>query len=102
MLTSRDVDTVILIGCTTSGCVRATAVDAMQHGFRVIVPRECVGDRHPAPHNASLLDIDSKYGDVLGRAEVLAHLAILPACLGEHERTGFANPPIRTIGSIRC
>jgi maleamate amidohydrolase len=78
MLTSRDVDTVILIGCTTSGCIRATAVDAMQHGFRVIVPRECVGDRHRAPHDASLFDIDSKYGDVLGRAEVLTYLAGLP------------------------
>lgn len=78
ILTSKGVDTVLLIGCTTSGCVRATAVDAMQHGFRVIVPRECVGDRHPAPHNASLFDIDSKYGDVTGRSEVLAHLCTTP------------------------
>jgi len=78
MLTSRHVDTVILIGCATSGCVRATAVDAMQYGFRVIVPRECVGDRHPAPHIANLFDINSKYGDVLDRAEVLAYLAGLP------------------------
>jgi maleamate amidohydrolase len=78
MLTSKGVDTVILMGCTTSGCVRATAVDAMQHGFRVIVPRECVGDRHPAPHNASLFDIDSKYGDVSSRSEVLAHLSAMP------------------------
>lgn len=78
MLTSRGVDTVILVGCTTSGCIRATAVDAMQHGFRVIVPRECVGDRHQAPHDASLFDIDSKYGDVLSRAEVLTYFAGLP------------------------
>lgn len=78
MLTSSGVDTVILIGCTTSGCIRATAVDAMQYGFRVIIPRECVGDRHQAPHDASLFDIDSKYGDVLSRAEVLTYFAGLP------------------------
>jgi maleamate amidohydrolase len=75
MLTSRAVDTVILIGCTTSGCIRATAVDAMQYGFRVIVPRECVGDRHQEPHEANLFDIDRKYGDVMSRADVMARLA---------------------------
>ena len=74
MLTSQGVDSVIVTGCSTSGCVRATAVDGMQHGFRVIVPRECVGDRHPAPHEANLFDIDSKYGDVVSKAEVLAYL----------------------------
>lgn len=68
MLTALSVDTVIVAGCSTSGCVRATAVDAMQHGFRVVVPRECVGDRHPEPHNANLFDINAKYGDVLGFA----------------------------------
>jgi maleamate amidohydrolase len=78
MLTSRGVDTVVLVGCTTSGCIRATAVDAMQHGFRVIVPHECVGDRHQAPHDANLFDIDRKYGDVLSRAEVLTYFAGLP------------------------
>lgn len=72
MLTARGVDTVILAGCSTSGCIRASAVDAMQHGFRTIVVRECVGDRHTAPHEANLFDIDSKYGDVVSAAEVLA------------------------------
>ena len=71
MLTSQGVDTIVLTGCSTSGCIRATAVDGMQHGFRVIVPRECVGDRHPEPHEANLFDIDSKYGDVVSKAEVL-------------------------------
>ncbi|MFU0436816.1 isochorismatase family protein, partial [Acinetobacter baumannii] len=61
----------ILTGCSTSGCVRATAVDAVQNGFRVIVPRECVGDRHSGPHEANLFDIDSKYGDVVSKQEVL-------------------------------
>jgi len=73
-LTAARVDTVIMVGCSTSGCIRASAVDGMQHGFRVIVPRECVGDRAPGPHEASLFDIDGKYGDVVGVAEALAYL----------------------------
>ncbi|WP_228285926.1 N-carbamoylsarcosine amidohydrolase [Acinetobacter rathckeae] len=64
-LHSAQIDTVILVGCSTSGCIRATAVDAVQHGFRTIVIKECVGDRHQAPHEANLFDIDSKYGDVV-------------------------------------
>ena len=74
-LTSRGVDTLIVTGCSTSGCIRATAVDGMQYGFRVMVPRECVGDRHPEPHEANLFDIDSKYGDVVSKAEVMEYLA---------------------------
>jgi maleamate amidohydrolase len=68
------IDTTILIGCSTSGCVRATAVDAIQHGFRVVVPRECVGDRHEGPHEANLFDINAKYGDVLSKAEVVTRI----------------------------
>ena len=75
LLTSQGVDTLIVTGCSTSGCVRATAVDGMQYGFRVIVPRECVGDRHPGPHEANLFDIDSKYGDVVSKPEVMDYLA---------------------------
>jgi maleamate amidohydrolase len=71
MLTALGVDTLVLAGCSTSGCIRATAVDGVQHGFRVIVPRECVGDRAPEPHEANLFDIDSKYGDVESLATVL-------------------------------
>lgn len=67
------VDTLILIGCSTSGCVRATAIDAIQYGFKVVVPRECVGDRHQSPHEANLFDINAKYGDVLPKAEVIAY-----------------------------
>ena len=74
-LTSQGIDTLIVTGCSTSGCVRATAVDGMQYGFRVMVPRECVGDRHPEPHEANLFDIDSKYGDVVSKAEVMEYLA---------------------------
>lgn len=73
-LTALGIDTVVIAGCSTSGCVRATAVDAMQHGYRTIVVRECVGDRHPSPHEANLFDIDSKYGDVVSMAETVAVL----------------------------
>lgn len=77
MLVWMGVDTLILTGCSTSGCVRATAVDGCSHGFRVIVPEECVGDRHAAPHQANLFDIHSKYGDVVSRQEVLDYFAAL-------------------------
>ncbi len=81
-LTAMRVDTLIMVGCSTSGCIRASAVDGMQHGFRVIIPRECVGDRAPEPHLANLFDIDSKYGDVVSLAEVLTYLTRL-----SHSRT---------------
>lgn len=73
-LTSMGVDTLILTGCSTSGCIRASAVDGMQYGFRVIVPRECVADRHSGPHEANLFDINSKYGDVVSKSEVMNYL----------------------------
>ena len=73
-LTAAGVDTTILLGCSTSGCVRATAIDSIQHGFRTVVPRECVGDRHDGPHEANLFDMNAKYADVLPRDEVVAHL----------------------------
>jgi len=76
-LTALSVDTVVLLGCSTSGCIRASAVDAMQYGFRTIVVRECVGDRHSAPHEANLFDIDSKYGDVVLRAKVMDYFGRL-------------------------
>jgi nicotinamidase-related amidase len=71
-LHAQGVDTLIVTGCTTSGCVRATAVDGLQHGLRVIVPRECVGDRAAGPHEANLIDIDGKYGDVMRVKDVIA------------------------------
>ncbi|MFN8433435.1 MAG: N-carbamoylsarcosine amidohydrolase [Anaerolineales bacterium] len=73
-MTSMGVDTLILTGCSTSGCIRASAVDGMQYGFRVIVPRECVADRHAGPHEANLFDINSKYGDVVSKGEVMEYL----------------------------
>ncbi|WP_370461439.1 isochorismatase family protein [Reyranella sp. CPCC 100927] len=74
LLTAQGVDTLIVCGVSTSGCVRATAVDGMQHGFRVIVPRECVADRHPEPHQANLFDINAKYGDVIAASDAKAFI----------------------------
>jgi nicotinamidase-related amidase len=73
-LTAHGVDTLLIAGVSTSGCVRATAVDACQNGFIPIVVRDAVGDRHPDVHEASLFDIDAKYADVVGLAEVEAYL----------------------------
>lgn len=70
LLAYHQIDTTILAGCTTSGCVRATAVDALQHGYRVIIPEECVGDRSQKAHEANLYDIQTKYGDVVQLKEI--------------------------------
>jgi maleamate amidohydrolase len=78
-LVSRRVDTLIITGCTTSGCVRATAVDACSYGFHTVVVEEAVGDRAALPHAASLFDIDAKYGDVVGLEETLTYLGGLSA-----------------------
>jgi maleamate amidohydrolase len=83
LLTAAGCDGVIVTGASTSGCVRATVVDALQHGFRPVVPREAVGDRNPAAHEANLYDIDTKYGDVVSLDEVVAHLE---ASAGAHAR----------------
>ncbi len=73
-LTAARIDTVIVCGCTTSGCVRATVVDAVQFGFRPIVAREAVGDRSASAHQQSLFDMDAKYADVVAIGEVVRYL----------------------------
>ena len=78
-LVSRGVDTLILTGCTTSGCVRATAVDAVQNGFRPIVVREAVGDRARPAHEQSLFDLQAKYADVVSVDETIAYLSRIKA-----------------------
>jgi maleamate amidohydrolase len=78
-LTAAGCDSVILTGLTTSGCVRASCVDAMSHGFRTAVVAEACGDRHAAPHEANLFDMNAKYADVVSEDEVLAFLAGLKA-----------------------
>jgi len=79
LLAANGCDSLIVTGASTSGCVRATAVDALQHGYRPIVPREAVGDRNPDAHAANLYDLDAKYGDVVSLAEVIEHLEELVA-----------------------
>lgn len=76
-LATLAVDTLVICGATTSGCIRATVVDALQHGFRPIVPAECVGDRSLEAHRANLMDIQGKYGDVVGLEVVLARFRSL-------------------------
>ncbi|MDQ2103962.1 isochorismatase family protein [Azospirillum isscasi] len=71
-LTQRGVETLLIAGATTSGCVRASVVDAMCHGFRPVVMADCVGDRALAPHEANLFDIGQKYGDVVPAERILA------------------------------
>ena len=73
-LNGLGVDTVVIVGCTTSGCIRASAIDAMQHGFHTVVVRDAVGDRAQTPHEVNLFDIDAKYGDVVSSGEVLEYL----------------------------
>ena len=73
-LAAEGCDSLIVTGASTSGCIRATAVDALQHGYRPVVPREAVGDRNVAAHEANLYDIDAKYGDVFSLNDVLEHV----------------------------
>jgi len=72
----KNVDTVIIAGCTTSGCVRASVVDSMSHNFRTIVATDAVGDRAIAPHEANLFDMGQKYADLLTCAEIIEHLKL--------------------------
>jgi maleamate amidohydrolase len=73
-LTANGIDTLIITGITTSGCVRATCVDTVSHGFIPIVVRDAVGDRAPGPHEANLYDMSAKYADVLPEGDVTAYL----------------------------
>jgi maleamate amidohydrolase len=76
-LTTMGVDTVILCGVSTSGCVRASCVDAISHGFRPMVVREAVGDRHPAIHEANLYDMNAKYADVVSEKEIIEYIELV-------------------------
>lgn len=74
LLRAAGADTVLIVGATTSGCVRATAVDACSYGYRTAVVADCVGDRNEERHWASLIDLDSKYADVIDSPDALAYL----------------------------
>lgn len=91
LLAAAGCDSLVVTGASTSGCVRATVVDALQHGFRPVVPREAVGDRNPAAHEANLYDMDTKYADVVPLAEVLERLEEL----GARRAPTPADPPPR-------
>lgn len=73
-----DVDTLILVGCATSGCLRATAVDAYSYNFKVVIPEECSFDRFQASHAVNLFDLNCKYADVIPAREVETYLQDLP------------------------
>jgi maleamate amidohydrolase len=73
-LTARGIDTLLITGLSTSGCVRASALDALQHGFAPFVVREACGDRHPAPHDANLFDLQAKYAEVIGEDQALGYI----------------------------
>lgn len=78
VLVARRIDTLVIAGCTTSGCIRASVIDAMSHNFRPVVALDCVGDRAIAPHEANLFDIRNKYADLHTGAEIVAHLSAAP------------------------
>lgn len=71
---AEGIDTLLIAGYSTSGCVRASALDAMQYGFVPLVVREACADRHPAPHEANLFDLQAKYAEVISEAEALTYL----------------------------
>ncbi len=73
-LRARGVDSLVVAGLTTSGCVRATAVDGLQYDYRVVVVTEAVGDRNPQAHDANLFDLHAKYADVVSLADVLGNV----------------------------
>jgi len=79
IFTFHGVDTVVVTGGSTSGCVRATVVDSLQRSFRTIVPEECVADKHESPHFSNLYDMTLKYADVLTMAETMEQLRKVPA-----------------------
>jgi maleamate amidohydrolase len=71
-LRTAGIDTLLIAGVSTSGCIRASALDACQHGFLPFVVREACGDRHPAPHEANLFDLQAKYAEVIGLDQAMA------------------------------
>lgn len=78
-LRQRDIDSLLVCGSSTSGCVRGTVVDGMAHGFRMSVVRECVADRSPLLHELALFDMGSKYGDLVTLQRATAHLTAIEA-----------------------
>lgn len=82
ILVGQGIDTVVVVGCSTSGCIRSTCESAFNCGMRAIVPRQAVGDRSPSGHEAALFDIDNRFADVCEMGDVLAHLEQLRGSTG--------------------
>jgi nicotinamidase-related amidase len=99
ILVAHGIDSVILCGATTSGCIRATAVDLLQYGWPTLVPRECVGDRAQAPHEANLFDIQAKYADVVALDDALAYLESVADRVGLSRRLdgGSIHAPVPAL-----
>ncbi|MFK8016909.1 MAG: isochorismatase family protein [Gammaproteobacteria bacterium] len=76
-LTKHNIDTTIITGCTTSGCVRASIIDSFSYGYRTIVPEDCCGDMDEGPHHDNLRDVGRRYADVLSLSNVLEHFNTL-------------------------
>ncbi|MGY6652305.1 isochorismatase family protein [Amycolatopsis sp. TRM77291] len=93
LLTSLGTDTVVVCGATTSGCVRATAVDAVQSGFNTLVVREACGDRARGPHDAALFDLQAKYADVVGLDDAVAYLA-------DQDHRTVGRPALADLGDV--
>jgi len=76
ILISNQIDTLLIAGCTTSGCIRATAIDSFSYGYRTIIAKECVGDQAIEPHQANLFDIGNRYGDILLNNQIISHFTM--------------------------
>jgi maleamate amidohydrolase len=70
LLTTKHVDTLIVTGCTTSGCIRATVIDSFSYGLKTIIPEECVGDQSHQQHDSNLFDVNARYADVVPKRKV--------------------------------
>jgi maleamate amidohydrolase len=90
LLVAEGIDTIILTGCSTSGCIRAAAIDGISNGYRMILPEECISDRAEGPHRANLFDINAKYGDVVPLDEVVTYLEQLAVSHEERRAAALA------------
>lgn len=71
ILVTNQIDTLIVAGCTTSGCIRATVIDSFSYGYRTIIAKDCVGDQAIEPHNANLFDMGNRYADILDNNQII-------------------------------
>jgi nicotinamidase-related amidase len=93
-------DSIVIGGLTTSGCVRATAVDGLQNDFRVVVAREATGDRNLAAHESNLFDLQAKYVDVIALEDVVESISLLPASTGVPTAAGLSVSSLFTISIL--